>query len=176
MVTYGGLHRLLFELDSTFVAPVLIRDAGLSPIDSDAAPVFRVYGPDGILLGVTGACTLLDSGSVTGASNAAPVVYTCANHGLTSGFVVTVSGVTGNLGANAMGVVTVLTANTFSIAGTTGTGSYVAGGTWHMTGLYTYTFTASSVSGFEAGNLYVAVIEGSAGGITYSYSQTFQIN
>ena len=165
-----------FELDSTFVAPVLIRDAGLSPMDSDAAPVYRVYGPDGILLGVTGACTVLDAGPVTGASNATPVVYTSANHGLTSGFVVTVSGVTGNVGANASGVVTVLTANTFSIAGSAGLGSYLAGGSWHMTGLYTYTFPASSVNGFEAGNLYVALIVGSAGGITYSYSQTFQIN
>lgn len=145
-------------------------------MDSDAAPVYRVYGPDGILLGVTGACTFLDKGTITGASNATPVVYTSANHGLTSGFVVTVSGVTGNPGANATGVATVLTANTFSLAGTAGTGAYVAGGSWHMTGLYTYTFLASSVNGFEARNLYVSVIEGSAGGITYSYSQTFQIN
>lgn len=165
-----------FELGSRFVAPVLIRDVGLSPMDSDNPPVYRVYGPDGILHGVTGACTLLDTGSITGATNAVPIVYTCANHGLTSGFVVTVVNVTGNLGANAKGIVTVLTANTFSLAGTTGTGAYVSGGSWHLTGLYTYTFTASGISGFEAGNLYVAVIEGAASSIPYCYSQTFQIN
>lgn len=128
------------------------------------------------MLGVTGSCTFLESGVVTGATNAAPVVYTAANHGLASGFVITVAGVTGNAGANASGVVTVLTANTFSIAGSIGTGAYVSGGIWHMTGLYTYTFAVASASGFESGTIYVSVLEGTSGGISFSYTETFQVN
>lgn len=165
-----------FELGSTYVAPLLVRDNGLSPIDADSAPVFRVYGPSGILASVTGSCTLLDSGNLTSASNASPVVYTSTSaHNLTSGFVVTAAGVTNNSGANTNGVVTVTAPTTFTIAGSVGTGSGT-GGTWHMTGLYTYTFNVSSVNGFAAGTLYVVVIEGSAGGITFSYTQSFQVN
>lgn len=154
----------------------MVRDTGLAPLDADAPPIYRVYGPTGILLGVTGACTLLDAGPVTGATNATPVVFTSPNHGLTSGFVVTVSGVVGNTGANGSGVVTVIDANTFTIQGCNGTGTYVSGGQWHMTGLYTYTFPATPANGFEAGTLYVTVLEGSAGGVQFSYTETFQIN
>lgn len=165
-----------FEQGDTFYAPLLVRDTGLSPIDADSPPIFRVYGPTGILLGVTGACTLLDTGPITNATNASPVVYTCPNHGLTSGFVVTVAGIVGNTGANGAGVVTVVDANTFTVAGRNGTGAYVSGGQWHMTGLYTYTFPATASNGFEAGVLYVTVLEGSAAGVQFSYTQTFQIN
>jgi hypothetical protein len=153
-----------------------VRDTGLAPLDADAPPIYRVYGPAGIVAGVTGACTLLDTGSVTGATNASPVVFTAANHGLTSGFVVTVSGVTGNNGANGSGVVTVIDVNTFTIAGLNGTGAYVSGGQWHLTGLYSYSFPATPQSGFEIGTLYVTVLEGAAGGVQFSYTQTFQIN
>ncbi len=163
------------ELNGAFSAPVLIRDTGLSPIDADAFPVYRVYGPSGILLTVTGSCSFLDSGAITVATNSNPVVYTSANHGLTSGFVVTAAGVTGNTGANTFGIVTVINANQFSIANSVGTGSGT-GGTWHMTGLYTYSFTAAPSSGFASSTLYVTLVEGTAGGISFSYTQTFSIN
>lgn len=165
-----------FELGSTFSAPLLVRDTGLSPVDADSLPVYRVYGPSGVLSAVAGSCVLEDTGTVTNATNASPVVYTSANHGLASGFVVTVSGVLGNVGANTFGVITAIDANTFSISGSSGTGSYTSGGIWHMTGLYSYTFNVSMANGFTAGNLYVTLLEGTSGGITFSYTQSFQVD
>lgn len=165
-----------FELGSTLIAPLLIRDTGLSPIDADSAPIFRVYGPDGVLAGVTGSCSFLDSGSISTASSATPVVYTTTtSHGLTSGFVVTGAGVTGNSGANTSGICTVISPTTFSLANSVGVGSGT-GGTWHMTGLYTYTFNVTSINGFSVATLYTTVIEGTSGGISFSYTQTFQVN
>ena len=165
-----------FEIGSTYNAAILVRDNGLSPLDADSAPVFRVYGPNGILAGVTGACTLLDSGDLATASSDTPVVYTSSDaHNLSSGFVVTASGVTDNTGANDTNLITVTSATEFTMADTVGTGSGT-GGTWHLTGLYTYTFDVSSVNGFASGTLYIVVIEGTAGGILFSYSQTFQCN
>lgn len=166
-----------FELGSTYIAPILVRDNGLSPIDADSAPVFRVYGPSGILAGVTGSCTLLDSGNLsTAVGSGASIIYTSsAAHNLTSGFVVTTAGITGYSASNTNGIITVTAPTTFTLSGATGTGSGT-GGTWHVTGLYTYTFGATTVNGFAAGTLYYVVIEGSAGGITFSYTQTFQIN
>lgn len=165
-----------FEVGSTYRSALLVRDNGLSPLDADSAPVFRVYGPSGILAGVTGSCSLLDSGNLSTASSATPVVYTSsAAHNLTSGFVVTASGVTGNAGANSSNIITVTAPTTFTMAGTVGSGSGT-GGTWHVTGLYTYTFDVTTVNGFAAGTLYVVVIEGTAGGIQFSYTQTMQVN
>lgn len=163
-------------MGSTFIAPLLIRDTGLSPVDADSAPIFRVYGPNGVLIGVTGSCSFLDSGSLTSASNATPVVYTAtASHNLTSGFVVTASGVTGNSGANTFGICTVISPTTFSLANSVGSGAGT-GGTWHMTGLYTYTFNLTSLNGFNTATLYTTVIEGTSTGISFSYTQTFQVN
>ena len=158
------------------MAPLLVRDTGLSPIDADAPPVFRVYGPAGLLVGITGSCTILDAGLVSSASSTTPIVYTTTvAHNLTSGFVVTVSGVVGNTGANRNGICTAISPTTFSLASSIGMG-LGSGGSWNMTGLYTYTFDVTTVNGFEIGTLYVVVIEGVSGGITFSYTQTFQIN
>ncbi len=62
----------------------------------------------------------IPSGTITGASNAGPIVVTSANHGLTTGQRVRISNVRGNTAANGVHKITVLTANTFSLDGTTG--------------------------------------------------------
>jgi hypothetical protein len=69
--------------------------------------------------------------SVSGISNANPgVVTTNLSHGLTTGNVITLSGVAGMTGINGVPLtVTVLTPTTFSIGiNTTSSGSYVSGG------------------------------------------------
>jgi len=74
---------------------------------------------------------LLEIGSsetITNATNASPIVITATAHGYASGQTVTVSGVLGNIAANGTWTVTVLTANTFSLNGSTGNGAYVSGG------------------------------------------------
>lgn len=163
------------ELNSPYFAPLLLRDNGLTPIAADAPPIYRVYGPEGLLSGMTGSCYDMETGGISGATNASPVVYTASNHNLTTGMVVTVAGATGNMGANATGVVTVLTANTFSLANTAGNGTYTGGGTWKTTGLYGYNFVAAASNGFESGTSYMVLLEGTCSGVPFGYTQTFTV-
>ena len=67
------------------------------------------------------------SKAITGATNANPIVITSAAHGLTNGDSVVISGVLGNTAANGTKTVTVVNANSFSIA-TAGNGAYTSGG------------------------------------------------
>lgn len=76
------------------------------------------------------------SGTITGATNASPIVVTSANHGLAVGDSVVISGVLGNTAANGTWIVSAVTTNTFTltaVAGggaSTGNGAYTSGGTW----------------------------------------------
>ena len=68
--------------------------------------------------------------SVTGATNAAPIVITTASaNGLVTGDQVVISGVTGNTAANGTFAIVALTTSTFELVGSSGNGAYVAGGT-----------------------------------------------
>lgn len=81
------------------------------------------------------------SGTITGASNASPIVITCASHGLVTGSVITIAGVAGNTAANtdlangAPWTVTVLSDSTFSLNGSNGNGTYTSGGFWSATSI-----------------------------------------
>lgn len=66
--------------------------------------------------------------TITAASNASPIVITSSGHGLLSGDRALVSGVTGNTNANGAWNITKLTADTFSLDGSTGNAAYVSGG------------------------------------------------
>jgi len=67
---------------------------------------------------------------ITGATNATPIVITSANHGLTTGEVVNISGVGGNTAANGIFTITVVDANTFQLDDSAGNGAFTSGGTW----------------------------------------------
>lgn len=67
--------------------------------------------------------------SITGATNASPIVVTITAHGYATGDQATIAGVLGNTAANGTWTITVLTANTFSLTGSTGNGAYTSGGT-----------------------------------------------
>ncbi len=71
------------------------------------------------------------TGAVTGATNASPVVITSTAHGRKEGELVYVKGVLGNLGANGPYRVGAVTADTFSLVGSTGSGTYTSGGNWY---------------------------------------------
>lgn len=71
------------------------------------------------------------TGSITGASNASPIVITSASHGLATGDIVTIVGVLGNTAANGTWTVTKIDANTFSLNSSTGNGAYTSAGTWY---------------------------------------------
>lgn len=69
------------------------------------------------------------STQVADASNTNPVVIrTTTPHGLATGQIARVTGVLGNLAANTIATITVLTTTTFSMTGVTGTGTYTGGG------------------------------------------------
>jgi uncharacterized phage protein (TIGR02218 family) len=94
------------------------------------------------------------SKSVTGATNASPIVITTSTpHGLKQGQRVVISGVTGNTAANGVWRVGVLSwgASTFSLVSSNGNGAYAGGGTVARD----YTSIGAWLSG-TAGNLVAA--------------------
>ncbi len=147
----------LIELEDTLVGALLVTNTSDTPVDADALPTFRVYGPEGFL--VSGTSALLQSGVITGATNASPIVITSANHGLNTGSRVKVASVGGNTAANGTFIVTRVDANTFSLDGSTGSGSYTSGGTWHPVGAYSFSVPALGADGFEQGVNYVVVFD-----------------
>ncbi len=66
--------------------------------------------------------------SLTGATNASPIVITSANHGFLAGDFVTIQNVGGNTAANGVWLVKNPTTNTLELTGTIGSGSYTSGG------------------------------------------------
>ncbi len=80
------------------------------------------------------------SGTITNATNASPIVVTSASHGLANGQEVTIWGVVGNGAANGVWRVANVAANTFELSGSTGSGGWVSGGKWNMTGLFCLQF------------------------------------
>lgn len=66
---------------------------------------------------------------ITDATNDDPIVVTIVAHGFETGDQAAVSGVLGNTAANGNWSITVLTADTFSLDGSTGNGAYTSGGT-----------------------------------------------
>lgn len=158
-------------LGDTLVGSVPIRDLNYAPKDPTTLPSFRVYGPGGLMTNGTGSLAKLNTGSVTDATNASPIVITSAAHGLTTGTRVTVADVGGNTAANGDFNVTVLSSSTFSLDGSTGNGAYTSGGTWHVTGLYSITIAATAGNGYESGKTYQAFVSWSTGGNSYTSVQ-----
>ena len=145
-------------IDASIKATIMTKNSSGVPVDATAGPTYRVYGPTGIMANGTGSMSAKDSGTVTGATNASPIVITSANHGLTTGMRVTVASVGGNTAANSDWTITRVDSNTFSLDSSTGNGAYTSGGTWHAAGLYAFNFTPTAANGFAAGvNYYVVV-------------------
>ncbi len=88
------------------------------------------------LEGSTGNGSYVDpTGSITGASDASPIVITASTTtGLSDGDSVTISGVTGNTAANGTWTISGLTGTTFNLVNSTGNGTYASGGTYTSPG------------------------------------------
>ena len=82
--------------------------------------------------------------SITGATEADPIVITSTAHGLATKDVVNISGVLGNATANGTFRVTKVDANNFALDNTSGSGSYTSGGTWTYS-LFTMEFLAADM-------------------------------
>jgi hypothetical protein len=63
---------------------------------------------------------------ITGASNTVPITITCPGHGFSTGDLVVISGVLGNLNANGEYAITVTNSNAFLLVGRNGNGAYTA--------------------------------------------------
>ena len=143
-------------LEDTLHAALQARSGDL-PIQADALPFFRVYGPAGLLASAGGQAVQRESGAITGATNANPIVIASAGHNLTTGMRVKIAGVGGNTNANTAANITKVDADHFSLDGVAGNSAYTAGGTWVVAGLYDLPIVASAANGFVAGETYTVV-------------------
>jgi hypothetical protein len=69
-----------------------------------------------------------NAGTITGATNASPIVVTESSHGRTTGNIVTIHDVVGNTSANGTWKITRVDADTYSLDGSTGNDAYTSGG------------------------------------------------
>lgn len=84
------------------------------------------------VFGATATVRAAATGTVTGATNPsspAPIVITQVAHGYSTGDVIRLVNIVGNKAANGGWVITVLTVDTYSLIGSTGSGTYTSGGT-----------------------------------------------
>lgn len=72
-----------------------------------------------------------NTGSITGATAASPIVITSSSHGLSNGDQVVIRYTEGNTAANGVFTVASAATNTFALSGTTGTTAWTYGGTWY---------------------------------------------
>lgn len=149
----------LFPLADTLQAAISITIADVAIDPSGGSPTYRIYQGDSLIASGVGTLSQMDTGSITGATNASPIEITSSAHGLQTGNVVTVTNVGGNTAANGTFSITRTGANTFTLTGTTGSGAYTSGGNWHVTGLYLLSFDVLSASGFEIGKTYQVRID-----------------
>lgn len=162
------------QLGGTFEVLTLVVNSSEVPINADAAPTYRVYDANGPL-DVSGSMSFKDTASITGATNASPIVITSASHGLSTGTRVTITGVGGNTAANGTFVITRVDANTFSLNSSTGNGSYTSGGTWNVTGLYKLTLTCTENNGFDEGQTYSILISGTISSTAFGCVHTILV-
>jgi hypothetical protein len=142
----------MVDLESSLVGSILVVNTSNTPVNSDALPTYRVYGPNGFV--EDSSASFRDTSALVGASNAAPIVIASNAHGLTTGARVTITGVLGNTAANGTFAIQRVDANSFSLNGSSGNGEYTSGGTWNVTGLYGFTIVATGTSGYEKGENY----------------------
>lgn len=93
------------------------------------------------------------TGSISNATNTSPIVITSTAHGQASGTVLSITGVGGNTAANGNWVITKVDANSFSLNGSTGNGTYSLGGSWTVVGV-----AVTLDNSVHAGNTLLAAI------------------
>jgi len=153
---------------------VVTLDLAGVPANPDSSPTFRVYGQNAVVSSGNGTCTVFETGTITGATNANPIVITSAGHGLTTGTAVRISGVGGNTAANGLHIITSAGANTFTIP-VAGNAGYTSGGTWVTAGLYKIPILGSMLSNLLEGSNYVAVVTWAESSVAKTKSFSFGV-
>lgn len=164
----------LVPLDTAISSFVQVRNSSNVPIDADSSPTYRIYN-NGSLVASGTLSSFLDDGSITAATTASPVVVTSAGHGLQNGMRVTISGIAGLSGANGTFTVASATTDTFALAGSTGSGAYTSGGTWHASGAYLFTVTPTSAGGFASGQNYSVLVNYAVSSTVYAQELGFTV-
>jgi hypothetical protein len=100
-----------------------------TPIIFEANDRLSLTGNYEVWLGVCGAGISGTARSISGATNATPIVIALTGHGFLTGQRVVIAGVLGNTAANGTWTVTVVDQDHFSLNGPTGNGAYTSGGT-----------------------------------------------
>jgi hypothetical protein len=170
-----GQYLGLVALESAIPIPALTKNTSGVPTNPTSAPTYRIYGPSGLMQNGTGSLSQKDTGTITNATNASPIVITEANHGLTTGTEITVTGVGGNTAANGTWVITVVDANTYQLNSSTGNGAYTSGGTRNVSGLYSVNVTCGAANGYASGQTYVAYIQATVGSNQWGDVHTFTV-
>lgn len=171
-----GPHLGNVQLEGTLTAAVVAEDSSGVPHDPTSPPSFRIYGTGSTpMSNGQGSAGKIDSGAITGATNATPVVIASAAHGLNTGTRVTVTGVGGNAGANVETTITKVDANNFSLDGSAGGGAYTAGGVWHVSGLYQISIAIHGGDGYLAGQTYFLLLSWTIGGVNYAAMCPFNV-
>lgn len=163
------------QLEDDLTVPLLVKDSSGSPVNGDALPTWRAYGPDGLMQDGSGTASKKDSGSISSATNASPIVVTSTAHGLTTGTRATITGALGNTAANGTFTVTSVSTDTFSLDGSTGSGAYTSGGAWNVSGLYTFTLPVASADGYEVGQTYSLLSESAISSTPWANLDTFTV-
>ena len=173
----GGVNLGDVDLGDTLTAAVVTTDGSGTPKDPTIAPIFRIYGQGpGPMANGLGSLAKLDTNTVAGATNATPIVITTPTaHGLQTGDKASISGVLGNTSANGDFSVTVISATTFSLDGSSGNGPYTSGGSTHLTGLYLLALPANPGDGYLAGVSYRALISWAVSGVNFSCLCPFRV-
>ena len=160
-------------LEATLKGSAITRSSTHVPTNGDSLPTYRIYGPNGLMTSGTGTTSFRNTGSITGTDTSSPILITSASHGLTTGTRVTITGVVGQTGANGTFVITNVSANTFTLDGSTSVGAWVSGGTWNVSGLYLVSHSILAASGYEAGTTYSILvsfaISSTSGGEVYTF-------
>lgn len=155
---------------------VQISDDNDAPVEPDAAPTFKVYGPNGLVTGGTGSLASFEGGTITGATNASPIVLASSNANLVStGQSVTITSVGGNTNANGTFLATAVDATHFSLQGSSGNAAYTSGGTWKTTGLYALAIAGGLLAALQAGTTYTATVTYQVSGDTKTRQFTFSV-
>lgn len=173
MSGYAGIVAINSAIDKAVISKNPTTNV---PLDADALPTYRLYGPAGIL--ATGSLSYKDTGTISGATNASPTVITSVGHGLTTGVTVTIANILGNTGANGVYQITVIDSNTFSVPVNTGAGgAYSGGGSFHTTGVYDWNVTPTLAANYLSGTIYSVVVFGTVSGtVTILDDFTFQVS
>jgi len=162
------------ELEQNLVTLLITAPATWVPTNADATPIGRIFSPTGPLA-LQPTVAFRQTGSITNATNASPIVITSAGHGLLTGQRVTITGVGGNTAANGTFTITKVDDNSFSLNGSTGNGAYTSGGTWNTTGLYKATVAATAANGFAAGLLYRMIFNFAVSSTSFARIQNFLV-